>query len=185
MQEVPALFRNGDAYTDSFEALLRNGLIEREDICKPDMNKLFDDIVFDRDRELRVLAIGAGKGGNDLPIIDALTRHRSTLHYTVVEPFHRHVDCFKSMSIQEQLPSVEIKTTYRDTGSIDITKCFIEDSEEGNKMLNYLFQCVDFRKFISRERTEYFLSYLKDECCVVDGDNVYLPAHGAEIVIMK
>ncbi|XP_077986961.1 histamine N-methyltransferase A-like [Glandiceps talaboti] len=88
-------------------------------------------------------------------------------------------------SIRQQLHGIEINTSYRENSPINITECFIEDSEIGNKMLSCFFQCEDFRKEIRQETAKSLLKYLKEECSIIDGDKVILPGYEVDIIIKK
>ncbi|XP_077995040.1 histamine N-methyltransferase-like [Glandiceps talaboti] len=82
------------------------------------------------------------------------------------------------------LPGVKIDTTYRSSGPVDVAKCFNEDSEDGNQMLDFIFQCLNFRKSVPKEKQEFFLKYLKDQCSVSE-DEILLPSQEMDFTIRK
>ncbi|XP_077995036.1 histamine N-methyltransferase-like [Glandiceps talaboti] len=90
----------------------------------------------------------------------------------------------KEKDVKRDLPGVKIDTTFRSTGHLDITECFKEDSVEGNQMLDFFFQCLDFRKIIPKEKQEFFLKVLKDQCSVSE-DKILFPIQEMDLTIWK
>ncbi|XP_077995038.1 histamine N-methyltransferase-like [Glandiceps talaboti] len=82
------------------------------------------------------------------------------------------------------LPGVKIDTTYRSSGHADVAKCFKEDSEDGNQMLDFIFECLNFRKSVPKEKQEFFLKYLKDQCSVSE-DEILFPSQEMDFTIRK
>ncbi|XP_077986962.1 histamine N-methyltransferase A-like [Glandiceps talaboti] len=294
MEKMPQILINNDAYIDNYEAVYAKGLNERCHICEPDMKNLFAHLNMNKDKEIRVLAVGSGSGSNDFPILNVLSGLNQKISYTVVDPLDRQIERFKSMvqrqgdkwkgvtydyhvktiqdyvnerkqrhidqdekfdiihalhcvyyfpndakifrelydllrnpgtflirqemyseqggwvkiwnyynqfyknsthpyydvdvvlaSTRQQLHGIEINTSYRENSPINITECFIEESEIGNKMLSCFFQCEDFRKEIRQETAKSLLKYLKEECSIIDGDKVILPGYEVDIIIKK
>ncbi|XP_070574929.1 histamine N-methyltransferase-like [Ptychodera flava] len=76
-----------------------------ESYCKEDkqasLNETFGNFKPKRD-SLRILAVGAGDGSSDVPIIDILHGNKCHINYSVVEPVIAEVEKFKSLVASKQ-----------------------------------------------------------------------------------
>ncbi|XP_077997401.1 histamine N-methyltransferase-like [Glandiceps talaboti] len=86
-------------------------------------------------------------------------------------------------SLQNVLPGVNIQIKRR-PGRINISECFLENSEDGNKMLDMIFGILNFRKYVPPEKAKMLIEYMRD-CCDREGDDVILPENDVDFIISK
>ncbi|XP_070534548.1 histamine N-methyltransferase-like [Ptychodera flava] len=85
--------------------------------------------------------------------------------------------------IQRRLPDIEIHTRYRKS-YCSVDECFKEDSKDGNMLLDFLVQVVDFRKHVKEGVLSDFMAFFRAHCYVKDGQLI-LDSDEEDIVIFK
>nr|XP_002741610.2 PREDICTED: histamine N-methyltransferase B-like [Saccoglossus kowalevskii] len=99
--------------------------------------------------------------------------NKNLLGATMVEEFLRHESKLAVVkNIKRYVP-------------ITATKCFDETSDDGNKLLDFFHQKLDFRKSVPKDEIITLLSFLKDKCCEVVGDEVIFDATECDIIGSK
>ncbi|XP_002737916.1 histamine N-methyltransferase-like [Saccoglossus kowalevskii] len=93
-----------------------------------------------------------------------------------------------SCQVQElssrELPSITMEITCRPY-TMNITECFNENSEDGNKMLDFINQKLDYRRSTPLKQVEYCLHFLRDECSEVRNDEILFLLVDDDIVVRK
>ncbi|XP_070555961.1 histamine N-methyltransferase-like [Ptychodera flava] len=85
--------------------------------------------------------------------------------------------------LQHRIPDVKMQTQHRKI-SVKADECFKENSEDGNMMLNFIMQLLDFRKTAPPEVVVDFMKFFK-ELCYEEDSELYLPADDEIITIIK
>ncbi|XP_070555104.1 histamine N-methyltransferase-like [Ptychodera flava] len=252
-KEMKNLYHNTEEYFNRLRIFKKYMSYCPKEDQQTSVYETFENLKLKRD-SLRVLAVGAGDGSSDVPIIDILHSKQCHINYIVVEPIMAEVEKFKSLvaskqeqgqwarvrfefhqttiesyleesqtrvaednfdiilaihsaynmsdpegvfaglyerlqkgglllntitagpleklyakikerhpesrqcvgsawlrrMIQRRLPDIEINTTYKKIALL-ADECFKEESQEGNMLLDFLTQTLDFRKAFLRE----------------------------------
>ncbi|XP_077861982.1 histamine N-methyltransferase A-like [Saccoglossus kowalevskii] len=99
--------------------------------------------------------------------------NKNLLGATMVEEFLRHESKLAVVkNIKRYVP-------------ITATKCFDEFSDDGNKLLDFFHQKLDFRKSLPKDEFATLLSFFKDKCYDVVGDEVIFDATECDIIGSK
>ncbi|XP_070574459.1 histamine N-methyltransferase-like [Ptychodera flava] len=84
--------------------------------------------------------------------------------------------------MQRQLPKPKIQIILKGR-NVKVNECFKEDSKDGNEMLDFIVQILDFKKTAAREIVEEITAMLK-ESCLSDGSDMIFPAY-EEVTVFK
>ncbi|XP_077863626.1 histamine N-methyltransferase-like [Saccoglossus kowalevskii] len=92
---------------------------------------------------------------------------------------------FVKDSIVQSIPRVTMTTQYREM-PINVTQCFQEGgSENGDKMTDFIFQILNFRKTVPQERRDSLLRYFREQCSVTKNGMVVLYDGEEDIAFFK
>ncbi|XP_070534546.1 histamine N-methyltransferase-like isoform X2 [Ptychodera flava] len=86
--------------------------------------------------------------------------------------------------IQRSLPDVEIITKYRKS-YCSVDECFKEYSKDGNMLLDFFVQIIDFRKHVTEDALSDFMAFFREECCYEKDGQLILDSDEEDIVIFK
>ncbi|XP_070555964.1 histamine N-methyltransferase-like isoform X1 [Ptychodera flava] len=85
--------------------------------------------------------------------------------------------------LQRRIPDVKMQTQYRKI-SFKFDEGFKENSEDGNMMLDFVLQVLDFRKTAPPEIVGDFMKFFKELCYEENGE-LYFPADDEIITVIK
>ncbi|XP_070555967.1 histamine N-methyltransferase-like [Ptychodera flava] len=85
--------------------------------------------------------------------------------------------------LQRRIPDVKIKTQHRKI-RVKVDECFKENSKDGNMMLDFVMQLLDFRKTAPPEVVGDFMKFFK-ELCYEENSEMYFPADDSIITVIK
>ncbi|XP_070555969.1 histamine N-methyltransferase-like isoform X2 [Ptychodera flava] len=85
--------------------------------------------------------------------------------------------------LKRRIPDVKIQTQYRKI-SYKVDECFKENSKEGNMMLDFVVQLLDFRKTAPAEVVGDFMKFFKESCYEVNSQ-LYFPADDEITTVIK
>ncbi|XP_070555690.1 histamine N-methyltransferase-like [Ptychodera flava] len=126
------------------------------------------------------------KGGLLLNTITAGPLEKLLAKIKMINPESRQ--CVGSASlrrmIQRRLPDVEITTIYKKNALL-ADEIFKEESREGNMLLDFLTQTLDFRKSVSKRVLSDFMALMREECCYEKDGKLFLHKDEEDIVIFK
>ncbi|XP_077990959.1 histamine N-methyltransferase A-like [Glandiceps talaboti] len=69
-------------------------------------------------------------------------------------------------------------------GKFKVTECFLEPSEDGNKMLDIIFGVINFRQNVPRATADNLLAYMR-ECCTEEEDDLFLSDNDDDLIFRK
>ncbi|XP_077978823.1 histamine N-methyltransferase-like [Glandiceps talaboti] len=171
---------NDREYMERFQTCVRYGMNgmgnnNYREKYQSEINKVFENLKRQPANELRVLAIGSGNGGYEKC-------------YKAAGEFFETTKYLGSSKVKAVLdtvaPAAKIQNiTYHCI--MNITECFDEVSEEGNKMLDFIFYILHFRKSVPSATVQYLLKYLKEECSEVTEKSVLMNADDTDFVVVK
>ncbi|XP_070576168.1 histamine N-methyltransferase-like [Ptychodera flava] len=84
--------------------------------------------------------------------------------------------------MKSRLPEAYLRTIL--CRNIKVNECFKEDSEEGNEMIDFLVQLLDFRKTALEENVNEVEEFLK-KSCLHSGRDMIFPANEEATVFVK
>ncbi|NP_001161567.1 histamine N-methyl transferase [Saccoglossus kowalevskii] len=82
------------------------------------------------------------------------------------------------------VPNPSMESLHRSV-LMTITECFNEKSEDGNKLLDFIHQVLNFRSSVPVDDIPNLLKYLRDECCEIVGEDIMLDAGEDDILVRK
>ncbi|XP_077997822.1 histamine N-methyltransferase-like [Glandiceps talaboti] len=86
--------------------------------------------------------------------------------------------------LRHRLPDVHISVVSKPK-AFEISKCFIDTSEDGNHILDFLTQILHFRKFASKKIVDEVMSFLKDEGVVQSNGEIFFSTDDGHMTIFN
>ncbi|XP_002737135.1 histamine N-methyltransferase-like [Saccoglossus kowalevskii] len=84
---------------------------------------------------------------------------------------------------QSAIVDLTIESYYREI-SVNVSDCFNEESIDGNKKIDFIFQVLNFRQNLPPERQQIFLDFFKN-CCVEKNGEMMFNDVEEDVVIIK
>nr|XP_006817989.1 PREDICTED: histamine N-methyltransferase-like [Saccoglossus kowalevskii] len=114
---------------------------------------------------------------NGLFIIRANTGHWEDCALKIGEYYHdprSHYIGTKYIKtlLRSALPSANIESYYTES-PLNVSDCFNDDSVDGNKKIDFIFQVLNFRQSLPPEKQQIFLDFLKKCCNEENGEMIF------------